>query len=448
MRLEVIERIVRRATQDRAAFHLLARLVDDIGPRPAGSAQAEEAVRWAEGSLAASGIRAWREPVVVPHWIRGDAEGAIVGSPRRELALLALGGSVATPDRGIEAEVAMVRSLEEIDAAGDALRGKIVLMNREMNEDLVRSQKSFEAYRQVNPLRVQGPSRAAAHGAVAYLVRSLGTANWRLPHAGHMVYRGDAPRIPAAAVAAEDAMWIERLLERGPVWVYLRLTPSFLPDKTSANVVGEVAGRDLEREVVLIGAHLDSWDNCPGAHDNGAGVVMVMETLRLLSMEGIRPRRTVRGVLFMNEENGGHGGIAYHAAHRGDRIVAVAETDHGAFVPIGFDTTLPPETFQSLSPLMATLESMGVLGALEGRVSRIETHAATGVDTAPFRADGVPGFGLMPDPRRYFDLHHTAADTLDKVDPDHLARCVATFASLVWWLSEVAEVSNFGPRTR
>ena len=433
---DTIERIVRLAVRDHAAWNLLARLVDDFGPRPAGSLQAEAAVRWVEKTLSASAVQAWREDVVVPHWVRGNAEAAILGSAPRAMALLALGGSVPTPDGGIEAEIAMVRSLEEIDEAGDTLDGKIVFMNREMNLDRVASQRSFEAYRDVSPLRVQGPSRAATRGGVAYLIRSLGTGKSRLPHAGHLVYRDDAPRIPAAAIAAEDAMWLERLLAREPVRVFLRLTPSTRPHVRSANVVAEVEGRDLAEEIVLIGAHLDSWDNSPGAHDNGSGVVMVMETLRILSLAGIRPRRTVRGVLFMNEENGGHGGITYHAAHRNERIVAVVETDHGAAAPIGFDTTLPDERSRALVPLMDTLESLGVLAPLAGRAARVEMHSATGVDTTPFRNDGVPGFGLMPDPRHYFDLHHTAADTLDKVDPDHLARCVAAFASLVWTLAE------------
>lgn len=431
-----IAQIVSDAMKDHAAIELLSRLTDDIGPRPSGSPQAAAAVAWGEESLASRGIRCWREEVMVPHWIRGDAQAHIVGSHPQSISLLALGGSVPTPPAGLEAEVAMVRSLEEIDEAGDALKGRLVFMNRPMDMDLVHGQRAFAAYREVNPLRVRGASRAARQGAVAFLIRSLGSASYRLPHAGHQVYAADAPRIPAAAIAAEDADLIERLLARGPVRIALRLSPSSLPDEPSANVVGEVEGRDLGDEIVLIGAHLDSWDVSPGAHDNGAGVVTVIETLRLLSLEGLRPRRTVRGVLFMNEETGGHGGIAYHAAHRHETVIAVAETDHGAAAPIGFDTTLSAERSRAFDLLIAELEGLGVLAPLAGRTRPIEQNAATGVDTTRFREDGVPGFGLMPESRHYFDFHHTPADTLDKIDPDHLARCVAAFASLVWVLAE------------
>jgi len=431
-----VARIVAEATRDRAAFALLASLTDGIGPRPSGSEAAATAVAWGERSFASRGIRSWRETVVVPRWVRGEAEAHIVAKHPQSIALLALGGSVATPPEGVDAEVVIVRSLEEIDEAGERLRGSIVLMNQPMDMNLVRTNRAFAAYREVNPLRVHGASRAARHGAVAFLIRSLGSASWRLPHAGSQIYQEGVPRIPAASIAAEDADLIERLVDGGPVRIALRLSPKLMPDVSSSNVVGEIRESSRGDELVIIGAHLDSWDVSQGAHDNGAGVVMVIETLRLLSLEDLRPKRTVRGVLFMNEENGGHGGIAYHAAHRDDKVVAVLESDHGAAAPVGFDTTLTNDQSRAFDPMLAELHELGMLAPLGGRARRFEQEAATGVDTARFRADGVPGFGLMPESEHYFDFHHTAADTLDKVDPDHLARCVATFASLTWFLAE------------
>lgn len=252
-----------------------------------------------------------------------------------------------------------------------------------------------------------------------------------------LVYENGVPEIPAAALAAEDADFVERLLARGEtVRVELLLRETRHADVTSANVVAEVEGQAAGDEHVLAGAHLDTWDVSPGAHDNGAGIVMVIEALRILSQPGLRPKCSVRGVLFMSEETGSQGGIAYHRAHRHEKLTAVVETDHGAAAPLGFDTTLDAERSARFAPLVEALETAGILAPLDGRAARFEQHAATGVDTAPFRADGVPGFGLMPDPRSYFDLHHTAADRLDKVDPSHLARCLAAFTSLVWFIAE------------
>lgn len=367
---------------------------------------------------------------MVPHWIRGEERLRICSSIDRVLPVCTLGGSIATA-APIRAPVVEVHSLEELS---DSAAGCIVLFNQPMNASMARAQRGFEAYAQVAPLRRSGASHAAAHGAVAMLIRSIGTADYQLPHTGALEYEASMPRIPGASITAEDADLISRLLAAGErVELELVLTPQKAPDVESANVVAEIRGTSRPEEIVLIGAHLDSWDIANGAIDNGSGVAMVMTTLRLIQELGLSPARTIRGVLFMNEENGLAGGRAYHRAHRHEHHVATLETDHGAAAPIGFDTTHVDRP-EALASLCAILER-GVFGSLGGRESRLQTHPQTGMDTSFWRAEKVPGFALVPDSAHYFDYHHTSADTLDKVNPAELSRCTAAFASLAWTLA-------------
>jgi Zn-dependent M28 family amino/carboxypeptidase len=256
----------------------------------------------------------------------------------------------------------------------------------------------------------------------------VASASLRTPHTGSLSYDAKQPKIPAAAMTAEDAMLVHRLLERGQrVRMHLVLTPRELPDVASSNVVAELRGTEKPDEIVLIGAHLDSWDLGTGAIDDGAGVAMVMETMRLLREMNLRPKRTIRAVLFMNEENGLRGGRAYFDKHKGEKHAGVIETDAGGAAPTGFTTTLKGDALSSLESRTAALAAVGA--------HRFESTPETGADTQFLVEAGAPGFGLVPDPTHYFDYHHSPADTLDKVDRGELAQDTAAIAALAWILA-------------
>lgn len=420
-------RILGQELADGGAWSKLEDLTDRIGPRLSGSPGAAAAVRWALAEFERDGLANVRaEKVLVPHWVRGEETGECVTPARRNLVLTALGMSVPTPEGGVEGEVIEADSLEALRALGDQVRGKIVLMNRETVAG-----SEMEGYAVTSPLRVRGPSEAGRLGATAFLIRSLGTLKARLPHTGTLVYAEDAPRIPAAALAEEDALVLHRFLAAGDtVRVRLNLGCRTLPDAESANVVAELRGRDRPDEIVVLGAHLDSWDLGDGAIDDGAGVAIVMEAVRLLKQLGLAPRRTLRVVLYMNEENGNRGGKTYAETHHDElsRHVAAIESDSGGAVPLGFRVVAGPGGVEVVSALA---EPLALIGA--GRVSGGDY---AGVDIEPMRSAGVPLVGLRQDTTHYFDWHHTAADTLDKIEPRALAENAAAMAFMAWSLAE------------
>jgi hypothetical protein len=417
-------RIVGAETVDGRAYEILRHLTDRVGPRLTGSAGAEAAVAWTAARLEAFGLDVRTEPVMVPHWIRGDETASLVAPTAQKIVVTALGGSEPTPDGGITAEVVEVDSFEALEALGaDRVRGRIVLYNKAMAK--------VADYGVVAPMRHRGASEAARLGAVAMLIRSLGTYSLRLPHTGAMDYDPALPKIPAAAITAEDAELIHRLLASGDnVRVKLRLTCRTLPDVPSANVVADLKGREKPEEVVVIGAHLDSWDLGTGAIDDGAGVAMVMESLRLLKELGLTPRRTIRGVLFMNEENGLRGGKTYAEAHKSelDKHVAALESDSGAARPEGFTASTGPGGLETLAEIARLLEGIGADRIQEG---------GGGADIGPLRSAAVPLLSLDLDTTHYFDWHHTSADTLDKVDPHELAQGAAAMAVMAYVLADM-----------
>lgn len=427
-------RIVDHILAQSQGYETLSYLTDKIGPRLSGSRGAELAVRWTTQRFRDWGIDVRNERVVVPHWVRGAERARLVSHNNQQLVLTTLGGSVATPANGITAEVIEVTSYDELAKLGrEMIAGKIVYYHTAMDMELVESGRAFEAYSKAVIFRGAGASRAAEYGAVAAVVRSVATASLRTPHTGSLRYDPRHPKIPAAALTTEDADLIHRLLARGErVRMQLVLTPRTLPDVVSANVVAEIRGSELPEEIVLIGGHLDSWDIGTGAIDNGSGVSMVMETMRVLKELGIRPKRTIRAVLFMNEENGLRGARAYfaNAAKREElhRHVAAIETDAGAATPVGFISTLEGGNLERVQ------SRMGVLARIAPMYFRSSKH--TGADTSPLTDAGIPGFGLVPDPRHYFDYHHTPADTLDKVDPKALAQNTAALAALAYVIAE------------
>jgi hypothetical protein len=422
------DRLVSAELSSTKAFQTLTHLTDEIGPRPSGSKNAQMAVEWTTSQFKSWGIPVRNEPVKVPHWVRGAESATLVSHNDQRMILTALGGSVSTPPKGITADVVKVVSFDELKALGDQVKGKIVFYYNPMDLALVGARRAFEAYSKAVVFRTEGASRAASYGAVAVLIESVGSASLRTPHTGTVRYDTKLPKIPAAALTAEDALLLHRLLSHEPVRVHLQLESKMLPEVESANVVAEIRGSEKPDEIVLIGGHLDSWDLGTGAIDDGAGVAMVMETMRLIHESGLTPKRTIRCVLFMNEEFGLSGARAYFAAHKNEKHVAALESDSGAAPPMGFTTTLKGDA-------LAALEKR--LGPLKGiNATTLDSQAETGADTSPLVEAGVTGFGFVPDPLHYFDYHHSPADTLDKVDPNELTQDAAAVAGLTWILAD------------
>ncbi|MBL8623845.1 MAG: M20/M25/M40 family metallo-hydrolase [Myxococcales bacterium] len=420
------DQIIAHARADRGAFTKLAFLTDHIGHRLAGSPQLDQAIAWAKDALAADGHAVTTEPVMVPHWQRGAERAQLVAPIARELVMLGLGGSVGTPPGGITAPVVVVHGWDELAARAADVKGAIVLYDVAMP---AWTEAHGSGYGDVVPFRVAGAIAAAKLGAVAVLMRSVTAHSLRSPHTGAMRYVDGVPRIPAAAITVEDAALIARLAAAGPVRVALTMGARSLPEAPSANVIAELRGRERPDEIVVIGAHLDSWDVGQGAHDDGAGVVHVMQALTTLRALGLTPRRTIRVVLFTNEENGLRGGKGYAAAHGGDHHVALLETDNGGFAPRGFRI----QTHGDVA-LRARLDEAAQLLAPLGATTLEEDDADA--DVSPLVEAGALGLGLAVDGRTYFDVHHTAADTLDKVDPQVLADGVAAIAVMAYVLAD------------
>lgn len=414
-------KIIEAAMADDGAWAKLEFLTDRIGHRLSGTSALERAIDWAADAMRKDGhANVRKEKVMVPVWVRGEESARMLAPLDRPLPILGLGGTVATPAGGVTGEVLIATSFEEL---GEAHRGKIVLYNTPMwpyTED------NGAGYDENAKYRVVGPSMAARHGAIAVLMRSLTARSLRTPHTGMLLYSDDAPKIPAAAVTTEDADAIARLIAAGQtVTVRLVTGGATLPDAPSANVLGEIVGSEKPEEVVVISAHIDSWDVGQGAHDDATGCVIMMQALTVLRRLGLRPRRTIRVVLFTNEENGGRGAEGYIAA-RGSELddhVLALESDSGGFAPQGFTVSGSDKALADVKRIAALLSSIGADRAKAGY---------SGADVEPMEKHGVPGLGLWVDETHYFDYHHTAADTLDKVDPDELKRNVAAVAVLAF----------------
>ncbi len=424
------DRIVTAAMADSTAWRRVAEITDAYGPRLSGSDALERAIDRMLAMLRADGLANVRgEPVMVPHWVRGeeraelvvrDARGAV--TRRKPLHVLALGGSVGTPGAGVEAPVLVVTSFDDLARRAGEARGRAVLFD-----------VPFTTYDQTVRYRALGPSAAARAGAVAALVRSVTPNSMDSPHTGALRYDTAAARIPAAAVTVEDAELMHRLQDRGLTpTVSLRLGAQTLPDAPSRNVVAELVGRERPQEFVVLGGHIDSWDVGQGAMDDLGGFVAAWEAVRLLKRLGLTPRRTVRVVGWTNEENGGRGGRGYLAAHRAelaDHVFAM-ESDNGVFRPSGMRLVGTPAAVAQVAPLGRLLRALGAAAATAG-----EGEA----DIEPLLAAGVPGAALDVDGSRYFWYHHTNADTPDKLDPADVARCVATFAVWAYVLADAPD---------
>jgi carboxypeptidase Q len=432
----VAQRILAAARADRGAYAKLQELTDRVGHRLSGSPELTRAIAWAVSALAADGLDARAEKVMVPHWVRGAEDAALVAPNARPLHVIGLGGTVATPRAGLDAPIVVVRSWQELEAAGDRVKGAIVLYDVAMP---AYTEERGTGYGQVVQFRTQGAVRAAKQGAVAVLMRSVTAKSLGTPHTGAMAYDDKVTKIPAAAITIEDTDLLARLAKRGPVVVHLHLESQQLPDAESANVIGELRGREHPEEIVVIGGHIDSWDVGQGAHDDGAGIVTMMEALAVLKKLGLEPRRTIRAVLFTNEENGLRGGRGYAEQHKDElaRTVLALESDTGGFSPRGF--TLGHVDAAALARMRARVaDFITLLAPLNATRLTAEGHAG-GADISPLAPAGVPQVGLDVDVRTYFDIHHTEADTLDKVDPAQLADDVAAVAVFAYVVADLPE---------
>ena len=418
-------RIIGAALTSDHAYTRLAHLTDHIGNRISGSQNLERAIAWAITEMKRDGLDNVRaEKVMVPHWVRGEESLEMLAPGPRKLQMLGLGNSVGTPAEGITAEAVVVRSFAELDRLGEQVRGKIVVYNA-----------PFVNYGATVEYRLRGASRAARYGAVAALVRSITPMALQTPHTGAMNYDPEQPKIPVAAVTIEVAEFLQRMNDRGDhPRLQLKMEAKFLPDAESANVIGEIKGSEKPDEVIVIGGHFDSWDVGKGAHDDGGGCIVAWETVRLLKELGLRPRRTIRVVLWTNEENGLRGGTAYHDAHKAEiaKHILAIESDSGVYRPEGFGLaeTAPLQVRSNLLEIAKLLSGIGA--------DQIAADGG-GADISPMMHDGVPGASLDVDGTHYFDIHHTHADTLDKVNPRELALCVATMAVMAYTVADMPE---------
>jgi carboxypeptidase Q len=418
---ETTARLIGESMSDSFAWRRLALLTDNFGNRLSGSTQLNDAVQWAAAEMKRDGLEnVHTEKVMVPHWVRGRESAEIIEPARHAMVMLGLGDSVGTPPDGIQADVLVVKTFAELDARGAQARGRIVFIN-----------EPFTNYEETRPYRSNGASRAARYGALAVLVRSVGPPGLRLAHTGALQYTNDVPKIPGAAIATEDADRLQRMADRGGrLVIRLRMEAHALPDVESANVIGELRGRERPDEFVVIGGHLDSWDVGAGASDDGGGCIATWEALRLMKKLGLKPRRTVRVVLWVNEENGGRGGLAYRDAHRGELKghVMMLESDTGVFQPTGFGFTGSERARDTVRGVASLLHGLGAeqVGANGG-----------GSDIDPsVREAGIPALSTEV-AGDYFLIHHTQADTVDKIDPVDLAKNAAVIAVMTYVIAEM-----------
>lgn len=430
-------RLIDAAMTDHGGMDKLAYLCDRIGNRLSGSPGLEKAVVWAAQQMRDDGlVNVTTPPVKVPHWVRGSESASIIEPVNKPLAMLGLGGSVATPKKGITAEVVAVSSFDELERRGRAgVEGKIVLFN-----------VPYEGYGRTVIYRTSGASRAARLGAVAMLVRSITPVSLQSPHTGALEYTSGIAKIPAAALSIEDALMIQRLLDAAnTVTVHLEMEARTLPDADSANVVGEIPGREKPEEIVVIGGHIDSWDVGAGAQDDGSGIITALEAAHLIHKLGLRPRRTLRVVFWTNEENGGAGGQAYRdwVGEQVSNHVAAIEMDGGAEKPAGFGISGRGDT-------QAMINRLREAGRLLERIDAGSIQpGGGGADIAPLMRDGVPGLAVRTLATHYFDWHHSRADTADKVKLEDLRANIAAMAVMAYILADMPDtLRQSAPSTR
>jgi carboxypeptidase Q len=435
--LATMERLRDAALTDPYALNELRHLTDNIGPRLSGSLQAQAAVDYVAAEMRALGADVQLEKTTVPHWVRGVETGALTAWPgatpgtTQKIVLTALGGSVATPADGLTAQVIVVNNFEEAhNLPAGAVTGKILLFNEIFDKRLAAQGNGVGAYEHAVVYRAAGPGVAASLGAVAVLVRSAGGADFRLPHTGATLYLPGRAKIPAAAVTAEDADLLAALSKQGPVTMHLTLTPQTLPPVESYNVIADWKGTEHPEQVVVVSGHLDSWDLGTGAIDDGAGIVVSMQAIHLLQKLGVHPKRTVRFIAWMDEEQGGSGAQTYAKEHADEMAnhIGALESDLGADHPDGITYAGNPALADYLKPVAQVLDAIGA--------SSLTAGESAGEDVGLLK--GVPGFTPSQDSRSYFNYHHTAADTFDKINPQLLGENAAVMTVVAYALADAA----------
>jgi hypothetical protein len=423
--VDAAEKLAAYADGRTDAWDRLAYVSDMFGHRLSGSKALEQTIDWSIEQMKEDGLEnARREKVMVPHWERGKESARVISPVRRDLILLGLGGTVGT--RGITAEIATVANLDEIDEKGEELKGKIVVINQAMPD--YDYERRDAGYGKTVQIRSHGASRAAKYGAKAVLIRSVTAHSLRTPHTGAMRYDEDVKKIPAAALTPSDTEFLVRMAKRGPTKVQLKLGAKTLKDAVSGNAIAELRGREKPEEVVVIGGHIDSWDVGDGSTDDGSGCVMAMEAARMLKELGLVPKRTIRVVLFTNEENGLRGGKAYYDAHKDEKHAGAIESDSGSGAPWGIGIGNGPESAESFQKYTPLFEKFGAGHLVQG---------GGGADISFLvREAGVLGMSIRPDTSHYFDLHHSPADTVEKIKPEDIQKNAAAMALMAFILAE------------
>ena len=413
--------IIEASLSDSLTYSRLAYLCDTFGPRLSGSTNLENAIDWILKAMKNDGFsNVSGERVTVPTWIRGKESVRLIKPFEADMAMLGLGGSIGTPRNGIRGEVIVVDSFEELEERKDEVQGKIVLFNAE-----------FTTYGETVQYRYRGAQEAGKFGAIASLIRSVGSWSMNTPHTGVMAYADSIPKIPHAALTVEDAMMLRRIHDRGDrIILELKMEARKVADRYSRNVVAELPGSEFSEEVVVLGGHIDSWDVGQGAQDDGGGCLAAWHAVKLIKELGLAPRRTLRIVMWTNEENGGRGNKAYRDIHRAelDKHVVAIESDGGVFSPRGFG-------FSGSAEAMEIVNEIGkLLGGIEaGQI----TEGGRAADVAPLNDEGVPVMSLKVDGSKYFWYHHTNADTFDKIDRSELNRCTAAMAIMAFVLADL-----------
>lgn len=429
----VIRKFFNESLSNGKSYEWLRDLTTNVGPRLSGSEGAKKAVQWGKTLLESGGYdRVFLQDVIVPHWVRGAKEEGYIldGKQKIKVPLVALGGSVATPKKGITAEVIEVKTFQELRALGkEKCEGKIIFFNRPMDPTKI---NTFEAYGQAGDQRRSGANEAAKLGAIGVIIRSLSSTENDFPHTGSMVYATGVPLIPAAALSTNAATLLSKTLKENPnTKFYFKQSCETLPDAPSHNVVAEIKGTEHPEEIIVVGGHLDSWDLAQGAHDDGTGIVQSMEVARLFKNLGIKPKHTIRIVLFMNEENGNRGGVKYAelAKQNNEKHIFALESDNGGFTPRGFGMQ------GASAELLAKVQSYRTLLAPYG-LHEIE-RGGGGVDIGPLAPQGTVLIGFKPDAQRYFEYHHASNDTFDTVNQRELEMGAASMASLIYLLDNL-----------
>jgi len=439
--LDDLKKIQQSALQSDYAYKQTAYLSNNIGARLTGSKQAERAVEYVADEMRKLGLDVRLQKLTVPHWVRGEEKGELVEfegmakETTQKIVLTALGGSVATAPNGLTAEIVVVNNFDELEKLGrKAVEGKIVLFNFKFDREMQASGFGGQAYGQATGYRGGGAIAAARLGAIAVLVRSAGGSQNRLAHTGAMRYADGVTKIPAAAVSFEDAETIAYLAKMGTVKIKMTLTPQTLPDTTSYNVIADLKGSEKPDEIVIVSGHLDSWDLGTGALDDACGVAVSMQVPYLLKQLKIKPKRTIRVIAWMNEENGLVGGRTYGQEEETNILkhFAAIESDMGASHPLGIYYTGKPELLPFLQPISRILSGQGA------GLSQIQP-GGVGADIGPLTQRGVPSFAPWFDARTYFNYHHTAADTFDKINPKELAEVGSLMAVLAYGLANLEQ---------